>query len=151
MARANSGAGGNPDPTFGRCTIFYTAPIWKKGCCVCGKGEWRGKGGERGVCGWRVDLLVFLVDVIRLCVVFHWGWRVFNFGRGRAVDTFVLYFSFWCSNLQSPIKAKQINYHLDKIGCGRQPPPDDYRVLPLFIYIFIYTHQYMYIHLLILL
>ena len=31
----------------------------------------------------RIDLLEFFVDMILLCVVFHWGWRVLKF-RARA-------------------------------------------------------------------
>ena len=55
MVRANSGAGGNPNPTFGRCTIFSILhqSEKKKSCCVCGKGGGRGKG-VKGACvgGW---------------------------------------------------------------------------------------------------
>ena len=158
MVRANSGAGGNPDPTFGRCTIFSILhQSEKKACCVCGKGEGGGKGVKGACVGgcspslwssaaavgcslpcfykkrlFRVGLLDFFVDMILLCVVFHWGWQVLQF-RARAGGGYTFFFDYFISgvpisNLQS--KQKIIKYHLGKIGCGRQPPPDDYRVLP---------------------
>ena len=156
MVRTNSGAGGNPDPTFGRCTIFSILhQSEKQKCCVCGKGEGRGKGVKGACVGgcspslwsspaavgcslpcfykkrlFRVGLLDFFCryDLYLRCL--HWDWQVLQF-RARAGGGYIFsFFLFWCSTLQSPIKANKKQNHLGKIGCGRHPPPDDYRVLP---------------------
>ena len=62
MVCANSGAGGNPDPTFGRCTIFsilHQSEKKRKLLCVWKGGRER-EGGERGVCGWVFSLPLVL-------------------------------------------------------------------------------------------
>ena len=133
MVRANSGAGGNPDPTFGRCTIFSILhQSKKKGCCVCGKGEGRGKGVKGACVGgcspslwsspaavgcslpcfykkllFRVDLLDFFCryDPSLRCLSLGLAGSSISGAGGRCIIVF-LYFSFWCSNHQSPIKAK---------------------------------------------
>ena len=158
MVCANSGAGGNPDPTFGRCTIFSILhQFGKEKCCECGKGEGREKGLKGACVGgcspslwsspaavgcslpcfykkllFRTDLLDFFCryDPSLRCLSLGLAGSSISGAGGRWIH-FFLYFSFWCSNLQSPIKAKKTKYHLGKIGCGRQPPPDDYRVLHL--------------------
>ena len=138
-------------------SFLYCISLKKKGCCVCGKGEGRRKGVKGACVGgcspslwsspaavgcslpcfykkllFRVDLLDFFVDMILLCVVFHWGWQVLQF-RARAGGGYIFSIFFFLV-FQSPISnqsKKKTKYHLGKIGCGRQPPPDDYRVLPL--------------------
>ena len=85
----------------------------------------------------RVDLLDFFCryDPSLRCLSLGLAGSSISGAGGRWIHCF-LFFSFRCSNLQSPIKAKNKKYHLGKIGCGRQPPPDDYRVLPLFMHLF---------------
>ena len=113
-------------------SFLYCTNLKKQGCCVCGKGEGRGKGVKGACVGgcspslwsspaavgcslpcfykkllFRVDLLDFFVDMILLCVVFHWGWRVLQF-RARAGGGYIFFYIFLfgvpISNLQSKQK-----------------------------------------------
>ena len=129
-------------------SFLYCTNPRKNGCCVCGKGEGRGKGAKGACMGgcspslwsspaavgcslpcfykkllFRADLLDFFVDMILLCVVFHWGWRVLQF-RARAGGGYIFFYIcfFWCSNLQSKQKKKQ-NTTWAKSGAGGNPHP----------------------------